>query len=210
MDINESINIGDLNLTVLIRAAIFCLNDFLDESKKKLFRDYFVITYKNQIKYWANVYDIPPELIAGVIYNECPRVSDDFDQENIDKLSELLYYLGIKSTDATLGPIQASEKNVRKELLNLSNNDEKFLIENLSREELKALLYQPTFCIRYVAMVLAKVKRHKYPKKTQNALTENDMAMIIKNWNKNERGLFSRSYSDAFKIMLPHIRKMIK
>ena len=196
---------------------------------KKFYRNRTIIKYKRSIKYWANNYDIPPELIAGVIYNEMPKISDEFEKEldkNLDAFynvknnlidtmksfieEDTLKKLYLEKSYNTIGPAQASENSSRKELMNLLPEEEQYYVNNLTKEQLRILLYDTNVAIRYIALVLAKVKKQKYPNKKASDLSDKDMFEIIKQWNSKKSAPFLESYPQSFLTMLPTIRYFLK
>lgn len=205
------------------------INKKMIPERKKFFRNKTIIKYKNTIKYWAHYYDIPPELIAGVIYNEMPKI-DDFwdiilDEETdsfynsyniaLDLLKVFIGEEGMKKIPFekkynTVGPAQASENSARKELINLLPEDEKELVRNLTKEQLRVMLYDIHVAIKYIALVLAKVKKQKYPNKKTSELSDKEMFEIIKQWNSKKSMPFLESYPESFLTMLPTIRYFLR
>ena len=183
-------------------------------TRVKYQRNVLIIQNKRTIKYWAKSYDIPPEIIAGILLMECPRFIEFID-EQLDKDIEVFYAILNKifpdnKRDITIGPAQVSETTARKEFNRLLDDNEKVLLEDMDRNQLKTLLYDINFSIRYIAMVMGNKKKEIFPKIKAEFINDSQMERLVKQWNSNPGPFPYPNYAATFKVMLPNIRILLK
>lgn len=172
----------------------FAENQLNAISQGKKYRTPLIVKYRSDIIYWADHYNVPPEMVAGILFMEHPRI-DDYWEPKIDFISGLGYDLVnllpfTKDKRPTVGPAQISAISATKEMaLYLPKNELDFYesFAKLSMADKEEKLRDPRFAIRYVAFIMWKTKVYikKYGDKRPCNLTTNQKAEIIRQWNSN-------------------------